>query len=319
MSGQGEKQDRGQPGRWRLVAACCAVLAAGAGLICWPLVVPVGPRSHWLLQAAASRMFIACAAVLVVCAVLFAAVAWMLWRAGRPYRTAGRGQQGVAIIEFALALPFLLMLGLLMAQASLLMVGNVCVHYSAFCATRTAIVVIPQDYGKEEPRNLLLDDSQDTTSKKYRVKLSATTALLPVSCDSQDIDPAGEGGDVYVKGVKTFLSLQGVEQPAWADERLSRKMAYAAAHTAVTVEPPLPRHDEKNGYFQDNEDVHVTVRHTFYLSVPTAARIFGLFPGGVELGFGQNEYGTEIVASYTLPNEGVQDYVDIETFPQDAK
>jgi hypothetical protein len=53
--------------------------------------------------------------------------------------------------------------------------------------------------------------------------------------------------------------------------------------------------------------------------VPTAARIFGLFPGGVELGFGQNEYGTEIVVSYTLPNEGVQDYVDKETFPQDAR
>jgi hypothetical protein len=300
------------------VAACCAALAAGAALICWPLVVPVGPGSHWLVQAAASRLFIACAAVLLVCAVLLAVVARMLWHAGRPYRAAGRGQQGVAIIEFALALPFLLMLGLLMAQASLLMVGNVCVHYSAFCATRTAIVVIPQDYGAAEPRNLLLD-SQDATSKKYRVKLSAITALLPVSCDSQEIIAAGQGGDVYVNGVKSFLSFQGVEQPAWVDQRLSRKMAYAAGHTAVKVDPPLPQNDEKNGFFQENEDVHVTVSHTFYLAVPTAARIFGLFPGGVELGFGKNEYGTEIVASYTLPNEGVQDYVDIETFPQDLK
>jgi hypothetical protein len=287
-------------------------------LICWPLVVPVGPRSHWLLQAAASRMFIVCAAVMLVCAVLFVAVGSMLWRAGRPCRTAGRGERGVAIIEFALALPFLLGLGLLMAQASLLMVGNVCVHYAAFCATRTAIVMIPLDCGAAEPRNLILD-SQDATSKKYRVKLSAVTALLPISCDSQDVIPAGEGGDAYVQGVTRFLSLQGVEKPGWADERLSRKMAYAAGHTEVTVDAPQPRNDEKNGYFQDNEDVHVTVRHTFYLSVPSAARIFGLFPGGVELGFGRNEYGTEIVASYALPNEGVQDYVDIEVFPQDAK
>jgi len=286
-------------------------------LICWPLVVPVGPRSHWLLQAAASRMFMACAAVLVICAVLFAAVARMLWQAGRPYRTAGRGEQGVAIIEFALAIPFLLMLGLLMAQASLLMVGNVCVHYAAFCATRTAIVAIPQDYGAAEPRNLILD-SQDATSKKYRVTLSATTALLPVSCGSEDVIAAGAGGDVYVNGVERFLSIQDIKQPAWVDQRLSRKMAYAAGHTEVTVDPPVPRNDDKNGFFQENEDVHVTVRHTFYLSVPTAARIFALAPGGVELGFGENEYGTDITASYALPNEGVQDYVDKETFPQDA-
>jgi hypothetical protein len=318
MNGQGEKQDRIRPGRWRFVAACCAALAAGAALICWPLVVPVGPRSHWLLQAAASRMFIACAAVMLVCAVLFVAVGSMLWRAGRPYRTAGRGQQGVAIIEFALALPFLLIIGLLMAQASLLMVGNVCVHYAAFCATRTAIVVIPQDCGAGEPRNFILD-SDDPTSKKYRVKLSAVTALLPVSCDSDDVIAAGEGGDAYVNGVTRFLSLQGVEKPAWVDDRLSRKMAYAAGHTEVTVDAPQPRSDDKNGYFQDNEDVHVTVRHTFYLSVPTAARIFAMAPGGVELGFGQNEYGTDITASYALPNEGVQDYVDKETFPQDAR
>ena len=286
-------------------------------MICWPLVVPVGPRSHWLLQAAASRMFMACAAVLVICAVLFAAVARMLWQAGRPYRTAGRGEQGVAIIEFALAIPFLLMLGLLMAQASLLMVGNVCVHYAAFCATRTAIVAIPQDYGAAEPRNLILD-SQDATSKKYRVTLSATTALLPVSCGSEDVIAAGAGGDVYVNGVERFLSIQDIKQPAWVDQRLSRKMAYAAGHTEVTVDPPVPRNDDKNGFFQENEDVHVTVRHTFYLSVPTAARIFALAPGGVELGFGENEYGTDITASYALPNEGVQDYVDKETFPQDA-
>jgi hypothetical protein len=293
-------------------------MAAVAAIICWPLVVTVGPRSHWLLQAAASRMFIACTVVLVVCSVLFAAVTRMLWRAGRPYRTSGRGEQGVAIIEFALAIPFLLMLGLLMAQASLLMVGNVCVHYAAFCATRTAIVAIPQDYGSGEPRNFIID-SQDPMSKKYRVKLSATTALLPVSCSSEDVMAAGEGGDVYVSGLERFLSIQSVDKPAWVDQRLSRQMAYAAGHTDVTVAPPVPRDDDKNGFFQENEDVYVTVRHTFYLSVPTAARIFALAPGGVELGFGENEFGTDITASYALPNEGVQDYVDKETFPQDAR
>ena len=36
------------------------------------------------------------------------------------------------MIEFTLALPFLLMLALLMAQTALVMVGNLCVHYAAF-------------------------------------------------------------------------------------------------------------------------------------------------------------------------------------------
>jgi len=318
MSGQDKTRSRARPNRGRPVLAICAVVAGCTAIVAWPLAAVVGPRSHWLAQALTSRLFLSCAAVLVVCAIGFAAIVAMLWRLGRPYRTAGRGEQGVAILEFAMAFPFLLMLSLLMAQASLVMVGNVCVHYSAFCAARTAIVVIPQDYGQSEPRNLILD-SDDVTGKKYRVKLSAVTALAPVSCGNEDIAAAGAGGDAYVNGVTRFLSLQGLDQPKWADERLSRKLAYAAAHTDVTIDPPEPRTGEKDGCFQDNENVRVTVRHTFYLSVPTAARIFGLLPGGVELDFGDGEYGTVMTATYAMPNEGVQDYVDIETFPRDAR
>lgn len=321
MSGQNETRSRAKPSRRRLVLAVCAALAGCMVVIAWPLAAAVGPRSHWLLQALTSRLFLSCAAVLVVCAVLLSVIVATLWHAGRPYRTAGRGEQGVAILEFAMALPFLLLLSLLMAQASLLMVGNVCVHYSAFCAARTAIIRIPQDYGASEPRNLILDgDGDDDTTKKYSVKLSAITAVLPVSCGSEDIMPAGAGGDAYVNGVTRFLSLQGLEQPRWADARLSRKLAYAADHTEVAIDPPIARPgDDDDGSFEDNENVRVTVNHTFYLSVPTAARIFGLLPGGVDLEFGSGEYGTVITASYAMPNEGVQDYVDVETFPQDAR
>jgi hypothetical protein len=63
----------------------------------------------------------------------------------------------------------------------------------------------------------------------------------------------------------------------------------------------------------------VAVRHTFYLAVPYAARIFAMFPGGVKLDFGDGEYGTVIPASCVLPNEGVQDYVDIEMFPRNLR
>ena len=39
----------------------------------------------------------------------------------------------------------------------------------------------------------------------------------------------------------------------------------------------------------------------------------------LELDFGEGEYGTLVRARCSLPNEGVQDYVDIETFPTDAR
>jgi len=321
MSGQDEKASRAETNRGILVLAGCVGSGGCLALIAWPLAAAVGSRSHWLAQALTSSLFLSCAAMLVVCAVGVAAIVGMLWHVGRPYRTPGRGEQGMAILEFAMALPILLMLSLLMAQASLLMVGNVCVHYSAFCAARAAIVVIPQDYGTSEPRNFIFDgDGDDNTTKKYQVKLSAVTAMTPVSCGSEDVMPAGAGGDAYVDGVTRFLSLQDLDQPKWADERLSRKLSYAAAHTDVTIDGPVARPgDEDNGGFQANENVRVTVNHTFYLSVPTAARIFRYLPGGVDLTFGEGEYGTEMTASYTMPNEGVQDYVDIETFPQDAR
>ena len=82
--------------------------------------------------------------------------------------------------------------------------------------------------------------------------------------------------------------------------------------------PPIVTQDNDDDLFGDHEDIHVTVQHTLYLLIPYAAAIFGSFPGGVELSFGQGEYGTVVNATCTLPNEGVQDYVDIEMFPEDS-
>lgn len=322
MTGHAETKTSPLRAGWRSLAACGFAALLCLAVAGWPAVVEVTPRSHWLVQAMASRLFVTCAIVLIVGGLAMAFIGAFLWQAGRPYRTAGRGQSGVAIIEFALAIPFLLIIGLIMAQASLLMAGNVCVHYAAFCAARSAIVVIPREYASGEERNLLIPNDADT-SKMYRIKLAAVTALAPVSCGSEEISPAGAGGDAYVEGVKRFLSFHSITKPEWVDERLSRKLAYAAEYTDVGVSPPEPRTDpaeaDEDGYFDDNEDVHVYISHTFYMSVPTGAKVFSLFPGGVDLPFGTNEFGMEIKASCTLPNEGVQDYVDVEEFPRDAR
>lgn len=290
-------------GRWLAVGL---IAGAGAVLLGVCLLARIeAPASAWLLRALTSRLSIACLAVLLVCGAGAAAIVVILWRAGRPYRTQHRGQDGVAIIEFALALPFLLMLSLLMAQTSLLMVGNVCVHYSAFCAARSACVAVPRDYGENEPRNKVNADAA-ASGKLNRVKMAAMWALMPICCSHDDVEP----GPSVAGELASFFSLQGEEAPGWIDDRLSRKLGYASAHTELEMDPP----DDGEKY-EDHEDLHVTVRHTFYLAVPYAARIFALLPDGVALDIGDGEYGTLIAAECSLPNEGVQDYVDIEIFP----
>ena len=311
MKGRGRDGDGGpRAGRWWPAAAAglfAAAVLAGA----WGLVYLAGGHYGWLLRAVTSRLFLFCAALLVVCGSIFAALSAILWQAGRPHRARRRSQEGEAIIEFALALPFMLLLSLVMAQTSLVMVGNVCVHYSAFCAARAAAVTIPRDYGVNEPRNYLKDDT-DASGKLHRMKMAAAWAVMPVSCGSKDVPPAG---DSLPNGVSRFFSVQGLEPPAWADERLARKLGYAIDHTEVSILPPEVDEDDDDELYDEHEDLRVTVRHTLYLAIPTAAKLFAMFPGGVELDFGEGEYGTVITASCSLPNEGVQDYVDIETFP----
>ena len=313
MKARGGHRDGGGPaGRWWAVGGVTALVVAAvlAGAI--GVVYLTGGPGGWLLRAVTSRLFLLCAALLVVCGAIFSALAAVLWQAGRPYRGQPRGQDGVAIIEFACALPFMLMLSLIMAQTSLVMVGNVCVHYAAFCAARTATVTIPKDFGENEPRNHLKENT-DASGKLHRMKMAAAWAVMPVSCDSSQISGAG---DSLPNGLSRFFSVQALEAPAWVDARLARKLSYALDHTELSILPPVVTEDDDDELYNEHENLRVTVRHTLYLAVPYAAKLFASFPGGVEMDLGgATEYGSVVTASCSLPNEGVQDYVDIEKFP----
>jgi len=294
-------------GRW-LLAGAGGGLSLAAGVVGASLILLTRPHSGWVVGALTSRTFLMCAAVLAVCGAAMGALAAVLWRAGRPHRASRGGEDGVAMIEFALALPFILMLALIMAQTSLLMVGNICVHYSAFCAARSATVQVPREYNDVEPRNVVNPDP-DNSGKMNRIKLAAVWAVMPVSCGSDESPP----GPALADDLTGFFSTQGAEAPRWVDDRLSLKLGYAADHTEIEMVPPAEPEGVK---YKEHEDLHVTVRHTFYLSIPYASRLFAALPDGRELDFGEGEYGTVIEASCTLPNEGVQDYVDIEQFPR---
>lgn len=336
-------------GRWRLWAALLAAplvvtLAAGAAWMWW---YNIGPSSwRFFLPGLTSWGFIKYALLTLGSATALVALCAYLWHAGaaeRRRRAEARefgGREGGAMVEFVMVLPIALMLALILAQASLLMVGNLCVHYSAYCAARAAIVAIPDDMSPDEPPNYV-DRDPDSSAKYRRILMAAAWAVMPVSCSIRA--QSGSGGMELVEGLERFFDLYGrrgdedprgnwlpIEDksdpdydpgfyredtsgaPGWVRFHLGRKWRYALDHTFVDVSPP------KNGdVYAEAEDIHVTVRHTFYLAVPYANVLFSRAdPDGRELDIGSGEYGTVITATCTLTNEGVQDFVDEEEFPR---
>ena len=297
--------------------AGCAGLslaAAVAAPLCWSALVlqDAGSPWRWLGRALTSRLSITCQVVLVCSALVLVALCRALWWAGAPHRKADRSVQGAAILEFVLALPIALMLVLIMVQSSLLMGGNLCVHYSAFCAARSAVVYVPADFSPSEPRNCLTDP--EWSGKLHRIRQAALWAVMPISCGGSDYPGAARAFPAAAPlraGIGDFFASHGQVTPGWVDERLDRKWQYAEEHTQVALAPPAA-----GDAYGDDEDLWVTVRHAFYLSVPYAGWVFRTLDrqDGVDLDFADGQYALMIEATCTLTNEGVQDFVDEERF-----
>ena len=335
---RGSAATHGPTRRWMLPPA----IVAGVVMLLIALamiLVGTGPKAieglssgHWMAAALTSRLSIACIIIVCVCAVLLAATFGMLWRAGARGRSRRResGQQGNAAIEFALALPFAMMLVLVMAQSSLLMGGNLCVHYGAYCAVRSAIVQVPSVGDASEPPNVVSDPA--FSGKMARIKQAAVWAVMPVSCGDSEISPSQSVGVTELQSaLATFFSQYGQQPPSWIADRLTRKFTYADEYTTVDMDGPIHppkyrpygRADRLQYQLQQAdfspEDLTVRVHHTLYLSVPYAAAIFAkASAAGVPLDFGHNEYGMKIDVASTLTNEGAQDYVDVESFPRQS-
>jgi hypothetical protein len=299
-----------------VLVACCATV--GALLFASDRL---GPRSasragrgfapgDWLWAAVTSRGFLTWTLVTFLAATALVLLGGLLWRAGaqRPVRPGG--QEGQAILEFVMVLPIGLMLVLVMVQSSLLMVGHICVHYAAYCAARSAVVSVPADLSPTEPPNFVTDDPT-ASGKMRRVHLAAVWAVLPISCSSPDT-PEGDAGTV-VRGLENLFSGYGKETPSWVRDHLGRKLQYAEDHTQVSLSPP-----EEGDTYKAHEDIVVTVRHTFYMAVPYAGKLFAVLSSddGVELAFAPGEYGMQMTTTCRLTNEGVQDWVEAEKFPR---
>ncbi|MDY6913604.1 MAG: hypothetical protein SVT52_04005, partial [Planctomycetota bacterium] len=149
------------------------------------------------------------------------------------------------------------------------------------------------------------------SAKLLRIKSAAVWAVMPISSSHADL-PEADVAEL-TKGLERFFRLYGQDSPTWVSRHLARKMAYAADHTEVELAAPADGET-----YGEREDLSVSLRHTFHLAVPYANWLFSQFDGddGVLLDFGDREYGLIIRASCRLSNEGVRDYIDIESFPQ---
>lgn len=194
------------------------------------------------------------------------------------YRQAGVTQRfaddsGVAMIEFVLVTPILLIITLLLIQTMLVFTGLFYVQYSAFAAARTAIVQIPMS--SSEPSNAL--NASRGSDKFDAITSSAVFGVLPVSGRESGTTAAGA---TLVAGIGEMYTAQGRSQPAWVDEMLGERLSYAINHTEVTVERfatgslTVLEPVESYAVFTPKEALAVRVRHEFALAIPLASRVF---------------------------------------------
>ncbi len=298
--------------RLRWVYGAVAAAPVAAALAALGALALAGPGAPWWLRALGSGLSVLCAAVMTAALAATLLLTALLWQVGRPLRRRRRsGEDGQVLIEFALAIPILLAVVLVMVQSALLMVGNLCLHYAAYCAARSAIVQVPLPLDNDEPHNVVLDAGD--SNKIERVRRAAVWALMPISCGHRD-QPADDHG-LLLAGLEDLFDAYGEASPGWLNERIERKMYYADAYTEVSLALPDGWSGGGSSYqYGDTEDLTVTVYHTMYMSVPYAAWLFHVLDSrrGVELDIGRGEYGLEVEAQCTLTNEGVFDYVDKE-------
>lgn len=183
---------------------------------------------------------------------------------------------GVAMIEFVLVTPILLIVTLLLIQTMLVFTGLFYVQYSAFAAARTAIVQIPTV--SSEPMNELMPS--EGSDKFDAIRSAAVLGVLPVSGRESGSSVASSA---LVSGIGQVFAAQGRSEPNWVSQMLGERLNYAVNHTEVSLERVSSGENaesvrfepvESYTFFSPKEAIAVIVRHEFALTVPLASRVF---------------------------------------------
>ncbi len=280
-----------------------AALAVGAWYLC-------SRSSGWLSRALVSPRFMINGAIVLVGAMVVQWLVALLARWGRCQRAAGSpaSQAGAAMVEFVLVMPILLMIVLILAQTAFVLVGTVAVNYAGFCAARSAVVYIPADmtYASGEEANYVYFDSAASIKMRH-IREAAVWAVMPVSGAHPSLS---ESGGLLVSGAAEQYESYGMDVPRWLLRVVGRKMAYAEEYTTVELEEP-----DGGEYYGEKELIGVHVRHQLYLGIPYGNQLYAAMdPTGQSLAFDGGVYSVEIHALGLLPNEGVRDYIEEETF-----
>ena len=234
----------------------------------WWTTLTSGP-ALWLLGFA-----LLCLAILLYLGLRLRALSADVYKA--PVKQRLSDDSGVAMIEFVLVTPILLIVTLLLIQSMLVFTGLFYVQYSAFAAARTAIVQIPTV--STEPMNELMPS--EGSDKFDAIRSAAVLGVLPVSGRESGSSVASSS---LVSGVGEIFTAQGRSEPNWVSEMLGERLNYAINHTEVSLErvysgenPESVRFEPVESYtfFSPKEAISVIVRHEFALTVPLASRVF---------------------------------------------
>lgn len=252
------------------------------------------------------RLFLA---VTIGCVILISAGIGMLFKIGASRRDKKPGSQaGTVLIEFTLILPILVMISLVMIQSSMLMGGYLCVNYATYCASRSAIVYVPTQLG-DEPRNQMSSfDNPYDSEKLARIRAAAVFALIPTG-DSSHLTTADNAGSL-TSGISSLITQSGNTVPNWVDRLLPGRLSYADEHAKVTIIPPAD-----NAQFGEHEDIKLILEYDLYLSVPFAGRLLALMDSQNSVDLGDGKYALKVTLPCALTNEGRQDWIDTEIFP----
>lgn len=216
-------------------------------------------------------------------------------------------ESGSSAVEFILVLPPLLALLLMILQIALIVQAKFVVNYAAFCAARSAIVVIPDEIsggGPPEPRNQL---ASPNTSQK--VEIIRRAAALPVTAISPLPGISFSRGVPFLtdpNAVAELLKLAPFDvgpRSMVGQVMLRAPYAYHEENTAVKV---MTLEGVAGRNYRDHDWVTVKVSYRYYLAVPFAKQLFGTSYTGNPIWttiFGTDFY-YPIVEQYTLPMDG---------------
>lgn len=276
---------------------------------------PANTGSNWLEAALTSDLSLRLFAMFALGACTLILLAFILDRlAPRTslrdrFLAVLRGQEGTATFEFALVLPMLLVVASLLAQITILMGGNLFVHYSAFAGARSAIVTIPADASLDGGFGRNVITMSPGWPKYERINNAVVFALLPVCGQLED----GPGpGTALANAMSDHFAASNANEPNWVDNLLPNRLRYGLANTRTRLlrtevigdDVVVSAADNAGETFGPKDPITVEVEHDFNLTVPWVSVLFSDGRHDPATGSG---FFTTIRATCTLTNEGISE------------